>query len=225
MYANIVLFYVPIISHFSLVHTREEVDPSIEFDDDNFVFPEGLTQMIEDHYRDDKKSDEINTVEKSGIDNSSCQNFRATESLGVNTEELDEDLTDLVDEFKGTQSVSVMLLISSYIYLIILTYVSISKDYWMKVAIAVKKGQAGVHWSEEELNVKNDSLINSKDYDASQQSLLKRFFATLSDYGGPKIAQLSDILVDGFGETTRLVCKLDFLFYIYYISYRCKAFF
>ena len=73
----------------------------------------------------------------------------------------------------------------------------------MKVAIAIKNGTAGVHWSEEELKRKKDALINSKDYSARQQSLLKRFFTTISEYGGPRVGELSDILVDEFGETKR----------------------
>ena len=78
-----------------------------------------------------------------------------------------------------------------------------AKDKWLKVAIAVKNGSAGVHWTEDELKMKEDSLINSASYSAKQKSLLKRFFSTISDHGGPEVGQLSDILVDKFGDTRR----------------------
>ena len=84
----------------------------------------------------------------------------------------------------------------------------------MKVAISVKANTAGVHWTEDELRLKKDSLINSKVYDAKQQSLLKRFFATLNDYGGPSIAKFSDILVDEVGDTTRCVFYFNLLFFL-----------
>ena len=79
----------------------------------------------------------------------------------------------------------------------------------MKVAISVKHNSAGVHWTEDELKMKQDSLINSKKYSASQQSLLKQFFTTISDYGGPEVGSLSDILVDEFGETKRYVSLIS----------------
>ena len=43
----------------------------------------------------------------------------------------------------------------------------------------MKKGDDGVQWSEEELQTKKDSLINSKKYDTAQQSILKRFSTTV----------------------------------------------
>ena len=58
-------------------------------------------------------------------------------------------------------------------------------------------------WTEEELLLKEDALINSKKYTNRQKSLVTRFFQTILDYGGPDLQPLADIMVNEFGDTTR----------------------
>ena len=63
--------------------------------------------------------------------------------------------------------------------------------------------------------MKKDSLINSKRYNTAQMSILKRFFTTVSKYGGDELSQLADILIDEYGDTTR--CVILFCYFIIFI--------
>ena len=67
----------------------------------------------------------------------------------------------------------------------------------------MKQGEAGVLWTEEELALKKDALINSKRYSNRQKSLVSRFFETILLYGGPDLQPLADIMVNDMGDTTR----------------------
>ena len=67
----------------------------------------------------------------------------------------------------------------------------------------MKKGTAGVMWTEDELKIKEDALNNTKKYDADQRSIVKRFFATIHDYGGEYLKSLTDIIFDELGCNTR----------------------
>ena len=93
--------------------------------------------------------------------------------------------------------------------------VSCIQDKWIRVAKDVKKGEAGVKWTEEELLMKQDAIQNSKDYTRKQKSLVSRFFSTIVDFGGPELVTLADIMVDEVGGTTRYVpiffCQMCFI--------------
>ena len=81
----------------------------------------------------------------------------------------------------------------------------------------MKKGSAGVRWTEQELKLKGDALLNSARYSRRQKSLVNRFFSTIVDFGGERLSNLADITVDEMGDTQRYVLIFFYFNFTYLI--------
>ena len=79
------------------------------------------------------------------------------------------------------------------------------QQHWYDVATRVATHTAGVKWTDVELSRNAAASCNTQGYSDRKDSTVKRFFDTISEYGGPELEQLSQQYKDDFGNWRRYV--------------------
>ena len=72
--------------------------------------------------------------------------------------------------------------------------------HWHEVATKVAIHKAGVGWTEAEIEMNKNCSCNTEGYMERKDSIVRRFFNMITDFGGPNLAPLSTQYTDDFGN-------------------------